>query len=172
MQFRESLQIARALYQDDLKLKQLEQEECNTDNLSPWPGIALEREKLDHDEFMRRILGLARIDQSRQARLERIGRSYLDEIRQIQPQARAASIASYEDGGLERVFRAILTAQDWSSPSLLAFQHFLVEHVRFDSDPEQGHGALSRHISVDDRILPVWEQFRCLLVAAAPSLDT
>ena len=53
------------------------------------------------------------------------------------------ALASYEDGGLERVFRAILTAQHWNDPVLQAFKHFLSEHIRFDSDPEQGHGALA-----------------------------
>ena len=42
------------------------------------------------------------------------------------------------------MFRAILTAQRWEG-SLQAFKHFLVERVRFNSDPDQGHGALCRH---------------------------
>ena len=172
IQFRESLQIARALYPDDPKLQQLEREECDTANLSPWPGVAAAQERLDHDEFMRRLLQLSRIDRERQSHLEEVGRSYLDKIRDIQPPARAASIASYEDGGLERVFKAFLTAPDWSSPALGAFRHFLSEHVRFDSDPEQGHGALSRHMTVDDRVLPAWRQFKHLLVASVPSLNT
>lgn len=172
IQFRENLRIAREIYPDDPKLRQLEQEECNTANLSPWPGVAASQERLDHDEFMRRLLELSPIDERRRSRLKEIGRAYLDKIREIQPQTRAASIASYEDGGLERVFRAFLTAPDWSSPLLEAFRHFLAEHIRFDSDPEQGHGALSRHITVDDRILPVWLQFKQLLVESVAALGT
>ena len=40
VQFRENLKIARSLYPTDPLLARLEAEECDTDNLSPWPGIA------------------------------------------------------------------------------------------------------------------------------------
>ena len=82
----------------------------------------------------------------------------------------ALSIASYEDGGLENVFGAILKAPHWDTPLLQAFQHFLSEHIRFDSDPDAGHGALCRHLVPDDRVLPLWTAFRRLLVEAAPAL--
>lgn len=170
VQFRENLQIARGIYPHDEKLRQLEQEECDTSNLSPWPGIARANERMDHDEFMRRLLKLAPIEEARRSRLAEIGHRYLVAIREMVPQTRAASIASYEDGGLERVFRAILRSPDWSSPLLGAFSHFLTEHIRFDSDPEQGHGALSRHIVVDDRICPVWTEFKNLLSRLVPKL--
>jgi hypothetical protein len=52
---RENLEIARRLYPNDTKLQQLEREECNTDNLSHWPGVASAAEKMNHDEFMRRF---------------------------------------------------------------------------------------------------------------------
>ena len=77
------------------------------------------------------------------------------------------SLSSYEDGGLERVFGAMLTAQDWDEPSLGAFRHFLVEHIKLDSGE---HGGLCRHLVADDRILPLWEAFRNILIAAAPRL--
>jgi hypothetical protein len=67
----------------------------------------------------------------------------------------ALSIASYEDGGLEKVFTSFLRAERWNGPLLQAFKHFVAEHVSFDSDPDQGHGALSRHLKPDDRILPL-----------------
>jgi hypothetical protein len=70
-------------------------------------------------------------------------------------ETRALSIASYEDGGLEKVFTSFLRAERWNGPLLQAFKHFVAEHVRFDSDPDQGHGALSRHLKPDDRILPL-----------------
>lgn len=172
IQFREHLRIARAIYPLDQKLQQLEKEECDTDNLSPWPDVALADEQMDHDEFMRRLLMLAPINQARHSRLAEIGEAYLTNIRDIDPQTRAASIASYEDGGLERVFRAILTAPDWDGPLLGAFSHFLSEHIRFDSDPEQGHGALSRHIMVDDRVSLVWMEFKDLLTRSVPKLGS
>jgi hypothetical protein len=82
----------------------------------------------------------------------------------------AMALASYEDGGLEKVFGAILTARKWNGPLLGAFKHFLSEHIRFDSDPNQGHGALCRHLTPDDRILPLWLEFKDMLISAAPSL--
>ena len=170
IQFRESLGVARSLYPDDDKLKRLEQEECDTDNLSPWPGVAQAGERMNHDEFMRRALDLVAVDPVRARHFDAVGQAYLAMTRGLDAPARAASIASYEDGGLERVFTAILRHDCWDNDLLAAFAHFLVEHVRFDSDPEQGHGALSRHIAIDDRILPLWQGFKSLLIDCVPQL--
>jgi hypothetical protein len=170
VQFRENLEIACKLYPADRDLAELREGECDTDNLSPCPDIAEEGEKMNHDEFMRRAIAKASLDQGARERVERLGLSYLAEVRRVDPLTRAMSIASYEDGGLERVFRAILPAPDWDEPSLSAFRHFLVGHIRFDSDPDGGHGSLCRHMVPDDRIVPLWSAFRTLLVGAAPSL--
>lgn len=170
VQFRESLEIARHLYPDDERLQELDAGERNTDNLSPWPGVAAAGEKLDHDEFMFRAIKLEKIPESRRRTLMKIGLSYLMTIWKMDPQVRALALASYEDGGLENVFRAILTAPHWSTPVLAAFRHFLSEHIRFDSDPEQGHGALCRHLAPDERVYPLWAEFRNMLVQAAPRL--
>lgn len=169
-QFRENLEIARDLYPDDDRLLQLDRGERNTDNLSPWPRVAAIAERMNHDEFMRRTLALTPIAESRRRSLESIGQSYLERVRTMDRMSRALSIASYEDGGLEKVFRAILKAQDWDDPLLEAFNHFLTEHIRFDSDPEQGHGALCRHLTPNDQVLPLWAAFRQILVEAAPRL--
>jgi len=170
VQFRESLETARQLYPDDPRLLELDRGERNTDNLSPWPGVAATGERMHHDEFMRRTLELTEISDDKRQRLTAIGEAYLAKTRAIDRHVRALALASYEDGGLERVFRAMLTAQHWSDPLLRAFNHFLAEHIRFDSDPEQGHGALCRHLAPDDRVLPLWAEFKEMLVEAAPQL--
>ncbi|HET8995620.1 MAG TPA: hypothetical protein VFN42_03040 [Acetobacteraceae bacterium] len=170
IQFRENLEAATWLYPDDEKLAHLKSEECDTANLSPWPGVAKPGERMNHDEFMRRLLDLDALDADARRALQGLGEAYLMDVRPYDIAAKAMSIASYEDGGLETVFRAILRARAWNSPLLQAFRHFLTEHIRFDSDPDQGHGALSRHIEPDDRILPFWRKFHQLLVAAAPQL--
>ena len=56
IQFRENLEIACQLYPWDLKLRQLIQEECNTDNLSPWPDVASIGERLNHDDRVDGVL--------------------------------------------------------------------------------------------------------------------
>jgi hypothetical protein len=165
IQFRENLQIACAAHPDDDLLRQLAQEECATDNLSPWPGVAEAGEAMDHDEFMRRLLALSPIPAEVRRRIEDAGQSYLSNVRSVGPVARAASIASYEDGGLERVFRAILRCEQWETPLLQAFRHFLVQHIAFDSSPEEGHGALSRHLKADDGVEYLWSEFKELLLA-------
>ncbi len=170
IQFRESLEIARKLYPDDQRLLELDHGERDTDNLSPWFGVAAPGERMNHDEFMRRTLELTKIPQSRRRDLAAIGQSYLNKLRAVDEATRAVALASYEDGGLEKVFRAILTAPHWDDPLLQAFQHFLSEHIRFDSDPEQGHGALCRHLDPDDRVHPLWVEFRHILIGAAPRL--
>jgi hypothetical protein len=170
VQFRENLEVARDLYPHDGRLQELDRGERNTDNLSPWRGVAKPGEKIDHDEFMRRTLELTPIVESERRRLMEIGQRYLAAVRSLDRTSRALSIASYEDGGLESVFRSILEAPCWEGALLLAFKHFLVEHVRFDSDPNAGHGALCRHLTPDDRVLPFWTAFRSMLVEAAPRL--
>lgn len=170
VQFRENLEIACVLYPKDQKLQQLQEEECDTDNLSPWPGVADMAERMNHDEFMRRTLELHDINSERRRGLQEIGEAYLCGVRAINPATRALSIASYEDGGLERVFKSFLRARHWDNPLLQAFRHFLTEHIRFDSDVENGHGALSRHLALSDQILPLWIGFRRLLVDSVPRL--
>jgi len=170
IQFRENLKLARELFPDDADLVRLEREECNTDNLSPWPGVADAGEKLNHDEFMRRVLTLEPISDVDRNRFKLRGEGYLEEVRAIDPMTRALSIASYEDGGLESVFTAMLKAPAYDTPLVSGFRFFLSEHVRFDSDPDQGHGSLTRQLRPDDRILPLWVNFRELLTDFVPRL--
>lgn len=170
IQFRENLESARRLYPGDPQLAELDRGERDTDNLSPWPGVAMPGERLDHDEFMRRLLELEPVGSGRRRRLTAIGSAYLERVRAHDDETKALSIVSYEDGGLEAVFRSFLAAPDWDGPLLQAFHHFLEAHVAFDSDPDAGHGALCRHLVPDDRILPLWEAFRDSLIAACPAL--
>jgi hypothetical protein len=170
IQFRENLEIARKLYPEDERLLELDRGERNTDNLSPWPGVAAVGERMHHDEFMRRTLRLTTISEGRKHSLTAVGQAYLTRVRAMDENSRAMALASYEDGGLERVFRAILTAQHWNDPVLQAFKHFLTEHIRFDSDPEQGHGALCRHLTPDERVAPLWSEFREMLIETVPQL--
>jgi len=133
--------------------------------------VAAAGEKMNHDEFMRRTLKLTKIPQIGRIFLSDIGNRYLKAVRAIDPKIRALALATYEDGGLERVFQAILTAPSWNGPLQQAFKHFLAEHIRFDSDPDQGHGALCRHLTPDDRVLPLWAEFKHMLIEAAPNLS-
>ena len=170
IQFRENLEIACRLHPHDTKLKSLHDGECDTDNLSPWPGITAPGEKVNHDEFMRRLL--APHPAGHDDFLGAMGEAYLKCVRAIDDATRAASIASYEDGGLTRVFSAMLRVPHWQGASQLAFRFFLSEHIRFDNDEGGGHGALSRHLAPDDSILPLWVAFKSILVTAAPKLAT
>ncbi|HEY3777256.1 MAG TPA: hypothetical protein VGL35_04295 [Rhizomicrobium sp.] len=166
IQFRENLEIARALSPDDESLKELEAEECRTANLSPWEGVAMPGERMDHDEFMRRTLTLAPIGPERCVVLCAHGRAYLDAVRSLDAHTRAQSIVSYEGGGLERVFCAMLGARDWQGPLLSAFRHFLAMHLKLDDH----HGALVGHLDAGEAAVPLWQLFRDLLVACVPDL--
>lgn len=169
VQFRENLEIACQLYADDVNLKRLFKEECNTDNLSPWRGIARPAEKLDHDEFIHRAL-LLEPRRLHHIVLDEIGRHYLEKIRKIDLLSRVKSISSYENGGLQRVFLSILRAPRWDGPILEAFRFFLLKHVEFDSRAEGGHGSLCRHLVPDCSVAPVWRAFKDLLGAAVPEI--
>jgi hypothetical protein len=164
IQFRENLEVTCRLHPGDARLALLHREECNTDNLSPWEGVAAPGERMNHDEFMRRLLALQPLPDT--ASIVEAGEQYLKLARGTADTIRAKSIASYEDGGLERVFTAMLRAQSWQGPGQKAFRFFLEQHIKFDSNEESGHGALSRHIPVDDSILPLWAGFLFLLTSA------
>jgi hypothetical protein len=169
-QVRENLEVACELYPHEGDLQRLKQEECDTSNLSPFPGVAASGERMDHDEFMRRLLTLAPIAPERLARFEAMGARYLRDMRAMAPLSRALSISSYEDGGLEQVFTAILTAPSYDNPLLNAFRFFLEEHIKFDSDPVEGHGKLARRLVPNDSILPIWVAFKGLFTDFTPSL--
>lgn len=170
IQFRENLEIAHRLYPHDVAVRHLIEEECDTDNLSPWPGVAQAGEKLNHDEFIRRVLVLSPIHPKRQRQVEEAGHHYLSNIRAEDEHTRALSIASYEDGGLERVFKAILQCQCWDTPLLEGFRHFLVKHISFDSNPDEGHGALVRHLVPNEQVCRLWDELHKLFIIAAPRL--
>ena len=53
---------------------------------------------------MRRLLKLSPVCRATQHVVEEAGQAYLSRIRSIDATTRASSIASYEDGGLEKVF--------------------------------------------------------------------
>lgn len=171
-QFRECLELAGSMFPDDEKLRELDQGERNTDNLSPWVGVAAAGEKMNHDEFMRRTLQLSAVDADRRERLEAIGASYLTKVRSVDDMTKVLSVASYEDGGVELIFKSMLTAPDWGDPLLQAFKHFITRHIALDSDSgsEHGHGELCRHFAPDDRVAPLWLALRDSIVAAAPGL--
>jgi hypothetical protein len=168
VQFRENLEVMHREHPTDPMVQMLVREECATPNLSPFPGVAAPNEAMNHDDFMFRLLKLSPIDPTVQMAIESTGEMYLSQMRAMPDEIKVMSIASYECGGLESVFKSILWAQQWSTPLLAAFKHFLVKHIDFDSDPEAGHGALIKHIAPDQRIRPVWEAFRDLLVMAVP----
>ncbi|MFY9627743.1 MAG: hypothetical protein WAK03_06265 [Methylocystis sp.] len=170
VQFCENVGIARALYPEDKALEELDRGERDTDNLSPYPGVVVVGERVDHDEFMRRTLQLTPIDESRRRRLEAIGAAYLEKVRATGDLSRASSLSSYEDGGLERVFRSVLKAQHWDTDLLHAFKHFLVGHIQLDSDPDHGHGSLCRHMTPDAHVHDLWMAFKESLVAGVPGL--
>jgi hypothetical protein len=168
IQFRENLEIACELFPDDKQLQQLNRGERNTDNLSPYPGVVATGERVNHDEFMRRTLQLTPIDDIRQRRLEAIGRNYLTKVRAADNWTKARSLASYEDGGLERVFGSILEAQHWNDPLLRSFKHFLERHIELDSDVEGGHGDLCRHLPPNEQVSELWAAFKESLLCAVP----
>jgi hypothetical protein len=170
VQFQENLDVARTLYPDDPKLVELASEESNTDNLSPWPGVAAEGEKLNHCVFMRRVLELLPISDDKRYRFEAAGARYLERVHAMEPHTRALSIASYEDGGLERVFGAMLKSPPAENAVVEGFRYFLFAHIQFDSNPDGGHGVLARHLKPDDRVLPLWSAFYDLLVGFVPAL--
>jgi hypothetical protein len=172
VQFRENLEVACRLHPDDPQLASLWREECDTDNLSPWPSVAAPHERMNHDEFMRRVLELSLIDPQTKTRIDAAGQQYLARTRSVDERARALSITSYEDGGLENVFTAMLRAMHWETPLLQGFRHFLEKHIGFDGDPDGGHGSMIRHLAPDESVRCLWVEFRDLFVLAVPRLAT
>lgn len=170
IQFCETVGLARILYPNDKNLEELDRGERNTDNLSPYPGVVETNERVDHCEFMRRTLELTPIEPTERLRLESIGKAYLILTRSKDPATRAVSLPTYEDGGLEKVFRSVLKAPQWDTPLLKAFKHFLDGHITLDSDPQLGHGSLCRFLKPNAEVFDLWTAFGQMLVEAAPEL--
>lgn len=168
IQFRENLVLACAQHPSDPFLKELYKAECNTDNLSPYVGITKKKEKINHDEFIRRLLREEFDDNV--DHLDHLGHKYLRYVRAIDISARVGSIATYEDGGLSRVFLSMLRIPRWLGAAQQAFKFFLEEHIRFDTDAEWGHGAMTRNLKVDDNVVSLWDAFERLLQAGVPKL--
>jgi hypothetical protein len=82
-QFCETLEIACRRHPLDHQLAELWNAECNTDILSPYPGLAAPGERMSHDEFMRRILAISSLDRDARARVDRLGTEYLADIRRV-----------------------------------------------------------------------------------------
>ena len=171
VQFRENFAVACGIFPDDEQLQELDRGERDTDNLSPYPGVVAAGERVNHDEFMRRALQLTPIDDTRRRRLENVGAVYLDKVRSVDNWTKATSLASYEDGGLEKVFRSMLEARYWDDPLLQAFEHFLKKHIEFDSDVEKGHGGLCRHLPPNEQVSELWTAFKESLVRVVPTLQ-
>ena len=104
VQFRECLEIARKMYPDDERLLQLDHGERNTDNLSPWLGVAATGEKMNHDEFMRRTLELAKIPETGRIVLSDIGKKYLKAVRAIDPKIRRWLLPLTKTAGWKKSF--------------------------------------------------------------------
>ena len=51
---------------------------------------------------------------------------------------------------------------------LPALQHFPLKHISFDSDPNEGHGTLTRHRSADTRVDRLWHELYLLVLIAEP----
>ncbi len=170
VQFRENLELACDFFPEDPSLQKLLGEECHTANLSPYPGVAAVGERLNHDEFMKRSLELSPIPRALRDQCRQAGQRYLDRVRDVEPMTRALSISSYEDGGLERLFRGMLTAPGFDDPALRAFRFFMIEHIRFDSDQGGGHGQLSRQLPPCEDVAELWSVFQDLLLELTPRL--
>src|SRR5271166_5793202 len=102
VQFVGAVGIACKLYPSDRMLMALREGELDTDNLSPYPGIAKEGERMNHDEFMLRTVAMSSLEPAAKERAATLGRTYLTQVRRLAPLTRAMALSSYEDGGLEK----------------------------------------------------------------------
>jgi hypothetical protein len=125
---------------------------------------------MNHDEFIRRTLELTKIPEIGRIVVSDIGNRYLRRFEQSIAPAGHWPWPVMKMVDLEQVFRAFLTAPNRDGPLQQAFRHFLTEHIRFDSDPVQGHGAFCRHLTPDNRVLPLWAEFKDMLIEAVPRL--
>lgn len=72
VQFREGLEIACELFPSDENLIELRNGECETNNLSPCPNIASDGERMNYDEFMRRVVAMAPLDPGERSRIRAV----------------------------------------------------------------------------------------------------
>ena len=103
------------------------------------------------------------------AAIERAGAVYLAKSRAMTITSWPRASPAMKMAACRPSFGAMLRAPSWTGAGQRAFRHFLEKHIEFDSDEDAGHGALSRHIPVDDSILPLWVAFEDILRCAVPA---
>ena len=108
---------ARELLPDDEQLEELDRGERDTDNLSPYPGVVVAGERVNHDEFMRRALLLTPIDDIRRSRLEEIGAAYLSKSAPLTIGQRRRASRAMRTAGLRRCSGACCRPRIGTIPS-------------------------------------------------------
>lgn len=134
-EFAESLRIALNLYPKSSNFQEMARGEINTDNLvfDDYNQMG------DHADFLWHFIdkyGCINL----YPEVQKAGEIYISQVRALSSEVRAMSVVSRERE-LPGIFRRVLEAKDWSTPSLGAFQYYLTEHIRLDS-MEGGHGDL------------------------------
>lgn len=161
VEFAESLRIALVMNPNNKNLRETAAGELKTRNLTygsfTEPG--------DHATFLEHFIRENGIEVP--AREQEASSKYLKDCRFLPNEVRAMSVFSREEE-LERIFKEILKAKDWSAPGLAEYRFFLERHILLDTE-EGGHHDLTKEFPVDDRVLPFYMS-RLELYRAIPTL--
>lgn len=162
IEFAESLRITLELYPESCGLKEMASGELNTNNLlfNDYNRTGNHADFLFH--FIDKNSLIANRPEIRDA-----GNKYRYEVRKLKPEIRAMSIVSREHE-LPGIFREILKARNWSTPSLAAFRYYLEQHIYLDSK-EGGHADLLSGYQVTDEVASFY-RVRLEMYLCIPSL--
>jgi len=146
-EFAESLRIAQKFYPENKDIAAVASGELLTDNLY----YENYRRPGDHADylayfFVRKNLG-RRVSLKAQVSAD----IYLIKCESFTDGQRAMSIISREQE-LHKIFEKIVSSHNWKSNSLDFYEHYLLEHIRFDSQ-EGGHGDLLSKLPLNEKYL-------------------
>ena len=172
IQFRENLLIARELLPDDAQLEQLGSRRkgygqfislsrgCRRRGASGSRRVHAESVVADADRR-----ASAAIASRRSARLISAKSAPL-----TVGQGPRASRAM-RTGVLRKCSGACCRPRIGRIPCSQGFKHFLEKHIEFDSDVENGHGGLCRHLPPNEGVRELWTAFKESLIQVAPALE-
>jgi len=159
LEFAESLRITVKMNSKNKALKEMAEEELNTDNLS----FEDYNVKGDHFKFLWHFInkyGLLKKFGS----LEKVGETYMNHVRKLPKKVRVMSIVSREEE-LPNIFARILTTKNWKAEGLKAYRFYLKEHIALDSD-EGGHADKLKNMKVGNEVADFYrirlEMYKCI----------
>lgn len=145
LEFAESLKLTLRLYPRNSSLKEMADEELQTNNLS----FGDYNKTGDHSQFLWHFINKYDLIKKFPA-LKKHGEDYIKKVKDLPQEVRVMSIVSREKE-LPGIFTRVLTARKWKTKGLAEFKYYLERHIFLDSH-EGGHADMLSKFKIDNAV--------------------